>query len=125
MAPKPGHQAHSETELAIAAQTVRLRVPGGLDVSDDFASPRDWDQTIYITWDDAGRIEAPGRVKVEGKSFQVEQVHIDVWQDQPRGAWSLREVRTDDSTQWVLSSFYQTRENVKGLEETMYLTGTF
>ena len=51
-------------------------------------------------------------MKVEGKSFQVEQVHIDVWQDQPRGAWSLREVRTDDSTQWVLSSFYQTRDNV-------------
>ena len=59
-----------------------------------------------------GRIEAPARVTVEGRSFQVEQVHIDVWQDQPLGAWSLREVRTNDLTQWVLTSFYQTRDNV-------------
>jgi len=80
-------------------------------MSDDFASPEDEDRTPYITWDDVDRIEAPGRVTVKGRSFQVEQAHIDVWKDHPRGAWSLREVRTNGS-QWVLSSFYQTRDNV-------------
>ena len=108
---KPGHQEHSETALAIAAQAVRLRVPGGLGVSDDFASPRDRDQTIYITWDDAGRIAAPGRVNVKGRSFQVEQMHMDVWQDQPRGGPGAGG-KSEPTTQWVLSSFYQTRDNV-------------
>jgi hypothetical protein len=68
--------------------------------------------TIYITWDDVGRTEIPGRVTVGGRSFQVEQVHIDVWKDHPTGAWSLTEIRTDEVTQWVLSSFYQSRDNV-------------
>jgi len=81
-------------------------------MSDDFASPENEDRTPYITWDDVDRIEVPSRRTVEGRSFQVEQAHIDVWKDHPRGAWSLREVRADGSTQWVLSSFYQTRDNV-------------
>jgi len=81
-------------------------------MSDDFGSHENEDRTTYITWDDVDRIEAPGWVTVGGMSFQVEQAHIDVWKDQPRGAWSLREVRADGATEWVLSSFYQTRDNV-------------
>ena len=68
--------------------------------------------TIYITGDDVGRIGVPGGVTVEDRSFQVEQVHIDVWKDNPTGAWSLTEIRTDEVIQWVLSSFYQSRDNV-------------
>ena len=83
-------------------------------MSDQFETSDNDSRNMYITWDDVGRIETPGRVSVEGKSFQVEQVHIDVWKDNPGGAWTLREVRTDDSTRWALSSFYQTRDNVQG-----------
>ena len=81
-------------------------------MSDQFETSEDDGRKTYITWDDVGRIETPGWVTVEGKSFQVEQVHIDVWRDKPSGAWTLKEVHTDDSTRWVLSSFYQTRDSV-------------
>ncbi len=80
-------------------------------MSDDFA-PADPDQATYITWDDVGRIETPGRVTVKGRSFQVEQHHIAMWHEYPSGSWSLREVPSDCSSGWVLSSFFQPRDNV-------------
>ena len=81
-------------------------------MSDQFETSDDDGWRMYITWDDVGRMETPGRVTVANRSFQVEQTHIDVWKDHPRGAWTLREVWTDETTRWVLGSFYQTRDNV-------------
>lgn len=60
---------------------------------------------MFITWDDTDRIEMPGRVTVRGRSFEVQQEHIDAWIDDPGGAWTLVGIDTDEGTTWVLRTF--------------------
>lgn len=44
---------------------------------------------MNITWDNVDRTETPRWVTVEGKRFEVKQLHIDAWKHDPDGAWSL------------------------------------
>ena len=63
------------------------------------------DREILIWWDDVGRIETPGWVTVRGRDFEVKQEHINAWNEDPHGAWTLVGIDTDEGTRWVLSIF--------------------
>jgi hypothetical protein len=61
----------------------------------------------HITWDDVDRTEKPGRYFVRGKSFQVKQINIDAWKDNPRGVWTLGLFTTLQGTHYVLKNFLE------------------
>jgi hypothetical protein len=60
---------------------------------------------MFITWDDVDRREEPGWVTVRGRSFEVNQEHIDAWIDDPGGAWTLVGIDDDGNTKWALRTF--------------------
>ena len=60
---------------------------------------------MFITWDDVDRIEEPSWVAVRGRTFEVQQEHIDAWMEDPGGAWTLVGIDTEEGTLWVLGDF--------------------
>jgi hypothetical protein len=61
---------------------------------------------MEISWDDIAHTRTPGWITVDGMRFRVEQMHIDMWETDPGGAWTLKEFRClGEASQWVLGHF--------------------
>ncbi len=63
-----------------------------------------------ITWDELDRIETPGPATFEGRSFQLKQIHIDAWKEDPNGVWTLERFTTLPGEDWSLVSFHPSTE---------------